>query len=621
MLAKVAADRPTAAKVAAQLDEILAVREATSRAGRRSWWILALARLLAVAGASIWFTRSKRDAGDLTDLTLKPLTSQPGWEWAPALSPNGDAIAFTWTATLDGPRQLYVKRDKDAEPTKLTGLKEGQIGYLAWSPDGTRIAFKGRIDRQGALYLIAGNGGAEQKILDLGSEDLSTSIDWSPDGNLLAFSDRPPETPGILAIYLYDLRSGEKRKVTSPPSGIWGDWSPKFSPDGKTVAFKRVAGFWADDIYLVPTRGGAEQKFTAHGRSIYEHTWAPDGKSLLVSCQCRGTVHGIWRFPLNAPTRPEQVAQGSVDAVSPGTGRHTGKIAWVNLVWDLNVYRIAATGVGKPERLIGSTQRDYNPVYAPDGRIAWISDRSGTREIWIAREDGSGQAQVTYLNGPAIDNLQWSFDGRYLAFNSRLKGNSDIFVLECPQGTLRCAEPKALNVSPAESPGWSADSQTVYFCRNPSGKCQIWKRALSGGTPVPVTLTVAFGPRESPDGKWLYLFDIDNEVIVRMPGSKGEGEPAKPVPVIGRENKLVIQGWAVTGNEVVFVARSDGTRPAAIRAFNPNTGKLRSIVNLTDVLMGGGTDIGLSVSSDGKWILYTQPDRSGSNIMIAERSR
>ena len=176
----------------------------------------------------------------------------------------------------------------------------------------------------------------------------------------------------------------------------------------------------------------------------------PDGQSLLVSCQCRGTVHGIWRFPLNAPTRPERVAQSSADAINPTTGRQTSKIAWVNRLEDLNVYKIAATGAGKPQRVIASTQRDYNPVYAPDGRIAWISDRSGSREIWIAREDGSGQTQVTHLNGPPVDNLQWSFDGKYLAFDSRPEGRSDIFLLECPQGALRCGDPHAMNLSPRD---------------------------------------------------------------------------------------------------------------------------------------------------------------------------
>ena len=625
MLAKVASERPSAGQVAAQLDEILAVIEEPlakarrTHAGRRSRWVLTLATVLAIAGAIVWFTKLKRDGGDLTDLTIKPLTSQPGWELAPALSPDGDAIAFTWSAKLHGTRQIYVKRDEDAEPTKLTDSQAGQIGSMVWSPDGKRIAFKRQFEHEGALYQIASDGGEEQKILDLTNADLSSSIDWSPDGRLVAFSDSLPGVGQGFAVYLYDLRSGEKRKVTSPPSDIWGDWDPTFSPDGKTIAFKRVTGFWVDDIYLVPTEGGPAQPFTASRRGIWGHAWMPDGRSLLVSSQRSGTVQGIWRYPLNAPTRPERVAQGGVDTITPTTGRHSRRMAWVNQLWDLNVYRIAATGRGKAERLIASTQRDHNPVYAPDGRIAWISDRSGTREIWVARGDGSGQAQVTYLNGPPIDNLQWSFDGRYLAFDSRPQGYSDIFLLECPQGTLRCGEPKAMNVSPAESPGWSADSQTVYFCSNRSGQWQIWKRALSGGTPVQVTQTDGFWPRESSDGKWLYFYQRNDGVIARMPGSKGEGEPAGEVPVIGRGNKAQYTGWAVTANEVVFIARPDGTRPAAIRAYNLTTGKVRLILDVTEVFADRG-DIGVSVSKDGKSILYSQLDRSGSNIIMAEKS-
>jgi len=625
MLAKVASERPSAAQVAEQLDGIFAIIQEPlaegrrARAGRRGWWALTLATL-ATAGVIVWFAKGKGDAGDLADLTIKPLTSQPGWELGPALSPNGDAIAFTWTPTLDGPRQIYVKRDKDTEPKKLAGAQPGSIGYMVWSPDGKRIAFKRRFDRDGALYWIESSGGEEQKILDLANADLSSAIDWSPDGRLLAFSDLPPGATTGMVIYLYDIQTGEKRKVTSPPLGIWGDWNPKFSPDGKMIAFKRVTGFWVDDIYLVPARGGSVQQFTASRHGIWGHTWMPDGQSLLLSCQRSGTVFGIWRFPLKDPRRPQRIAQGGVDTITPTTGRRTTRIAWVNQLWDLNVYRVAATGAGKPERLIASTQRDYNPVYAPDGRIAWISDRSGSREIWIAKEDGSEQVQVTHLNGPPIDNLQWSFDGRYLAFDSRPRGYSDIFVLECPPGALRCDEPTAMNVSPAESPGWSADSRAIYFSSDRSGQWQIWKAAVSGGTPVRVTHAAGYLPRESPDGKWLYFSDHrDNSVISRIPGSEAGGEADGRVPVVGRENRAQYGGWTVTGDDVVFIARPDGTRPAAIRAYNVDTGKVRSILDLTEVFLDRG-DISVSVSKDGKSILYTQLDRSGSNVIVAEKS-
>jgi hypothetical protein len=69
----------------------------------------------------------------------------------------------------------------------------------------------------------------------------------------------------------------------------------------------------------------------------------------------------------------------------------------------------------------------------------------------------------------------------------------------------------------------------------------------------------------------------------------------------------------------VFIERSDRTVPAAIRGYNLTTGKVRSILNLTEVFPGRG-DIGVSVSKDGKSILYSQLDRSGSNIILAEGS-
>jgi hypothetical protein len=295
-------------------------------------------------------------------------------------------------------------------------------------------------------------------------------------------------------------------------------------------------------------------------------------------------------------------------------------MAWVNQLWDLNIYRIPASGEGTPVKLIASTQRDEDAVYSPDGRIAWISDRSGAREIWLAWGDGSGQIQVTNMNGPQIDHLHWSFDGRYLAFDSRHSGYSDIFVLECPPGGLHCSAPKALNVPPATSPAFSADNKSVYFSSNRSGAWQIWNQHLSGGKPVQITRTGGFYANESPDGKWLYFSDHhDDSTIFRAPGSQARGAGAAPMAVLGRPWKVQMEGWTVTPEEIVFIDRPAPQRHAAIRAYNLRTGKVRSVLDLTEVFLDRG-DIGVSVSADGRSILYAQLDRSGGNVIIAEKN-
>jgi Tol biopolymer transport system component len=619
MLAKGPAMRPPAAEVARQLDELHRPRAAPGR-----FWLVALVACLVALAAAAWLVFGRRDLPEFAELKIQPLTSQAGWEEYPALSPDGQSVAFTWTDKLDGPRQIYVKRLSETDPVKLTSDdSKGLIGYLAWSPDGTRIAFKRakkEYEEPGGLYSIPSAGGEEEKLVDLVNANLSSAIDWSPDGTELAFSDEPPGSHQ-LAIYLFNLRTRKQRKLTSPPAVGWGDWSPTFSPDGQTVAFKRVMGFWADDLYAVLVGGGTPQRVTAEGRGIWGHAWTPDGKSLIVSSQRGGTVYDIWRFPLTSKARPERISQGGIDAIMPTTGRKTDRLAWVNQLWDLNIYRASITGVGKPVKLIASTLRDQGATYSPDGHIAFVSDRSGSREIWLAKGDGSGQVRVTNLNGPPVDHLQWSPDGHKLVFDSQVHGHSDIFALECDSAAMRCGEPTRLTTErfPEAAPNWSADGKFIYFASDRMGQSNIWRQPALGGPAVQVTRDGGYVSRESSDGKWLYFSNPKIEAIFRLPVPKS-GLPIAPAKelVLGTPHHVQPEGWTLTRDGVIFfVDRATESQSPAIRAYNPKTQKTSLILSLNELFIDRN-DIGLSISPDLKWILYSQLDRSGSNVMVAE---
>lgn len=90
--------------------------------------------------------------------------------------------------------------------------------------------------------------------------------------------------------------------------------------------------------------------------------------------------------------------------------------------------------------------------------------------------------------------------------------------------------------------------------------------------------------------------------------------------IVGSPYKPETEGWTVSPNEIVFVDRARNGQPAAIRAYNLATKKARSILNLTE-LFPDRSDIGVSVSPDSGWVLYSQLDRSGSNVMVAENTR
>jgi len=273
-------------------------------------------------------------------------------------------------------------------------------------------------------------------------------------------------------------------------------------------------------------------------------------------------------------------------------------------------------------KLIATTLRDQGATYSPDGHIAFVSDRSGSREIWLAKGDGSGQVRVTNLNGPPVDHLQWSPDGHKLVFDSQVHGHSDIFALECDSAAMRCGEPKRLPTErfPEAAPNWSADGKFIYFASDRMGQWNIWRQPALGGPAVQVTRDGGYVSRESSDGKWLYFSNpkID-EAIFRLSVPKS-GLPitsAKEL-VLGPPHHVQTEGWTLTRDGVIFfIDRATGSESPAIRAYDLKTQKTTLILSLNE-LFRDRNDIGLSISPDLKWILYSQLDRSGSNVMVAE---
>ncbi|HEX4773316.1 MAG TPA: hypothetical protein VH351_20960 [Bryobacteraceae bacterium] len=381
------------------------------------------------------------------------------------------------------------------------------MGPLVWSPKEDRIAFKraaSQYGEPGAIYVITVKDGVENKLVNLANANLSAGIDWSPDGTQIAFSDMVPNLHE-LAVYVLDLKTGEKRKLTSPPVNIWGDWDPKFSPDGSSLAFKRVSDFWADDIYVMPAAGGSLTRITSERHGVWGHAWTRDSRSLIVSCQRGGTVFGLWRFGVGSNAQPARFIEGGVNSITPATSTRTDRAAWVNMLDDSNIYRIPMSGGGAPQKLIASNLSDQGATYSRDGRIAYLSDRSGNREIWLSNADGSGQTQVTSFNGPLIDYVQWSPDNRHLVFDGRTPGGSSLFALDCKAG-MDCEAPKAMNLGvSATYPAWSADARLLYFSSHQSGEWEIWKMSVAGGPAAQVTRHGGYTSQESPDGQWLSI--------------------------------------------------------------------------------------------------------------------
>lgn len=590
---------------------------------RGLWFALAALVLGGLAAAASW----RKLSGDgATPLPAPPrvalFTGAAGRESAPAFSPDGNLLAFVWSGEHNENQDIYIRLLDGGNLLRLTSDPADDLSP-AWSPNGRRLAFF-RDAPDGGVYVVPTLGGTERKLANAHTNRTRLTqqafLCWSPDGQWLALADKTsPQEP--YGIFLLSSETGEKRRLTAPPVATVGDLAPAFSPDGRWLAFIRSDGFALDDVYLVAASGGAPVRLTFTHQQMSGLAWTADSRALIFSAG-RYCGQSLWRIPTEGgqPTHPPTwIAAAGQNASAPATSR--AHLAWTQCAIDNNIWRLDLRAANAPHRaasrLLASRFNDVNPRYAPDGkRIAFASARSGSHEIWVCGSEGEPCVQLTFFRGPHAGSPRWSPDGRWIVFDCRSEGNADLFVISAEGGN-----PRRLTTEPGEEilPSWSRDGKWIYFTSNRSGALQIWKlpapgSAVTGSEAVQVTRQGGYKGSESVDGQWLYYTkERDLTEIWRIPAQGGSESL-----VLNTQEPRHKGYWALAETGLYFF-KEDVQASPTVNFFDFATGQ----TTLVAVLQKGTQLInpGVAVSPDGRWLLYTQVDQQGSNIMLMEDAR
>ena len=603
---------------------------ASKPASRTPWYIAGAAVVIAVIlGISAWMGvfGPANEAGDALAEPLQavPLTSYPGSEFSSSFSPDGNQVAFCWDGENQDNWDIYVKMIGSETPLRLTTDPAPDFSP-AWSADGRTIAFLRMMPRQkAAVLLIPAIGGPERLVAEISYPaelEIASSLAWGPDGKELVVTER--NSPGDpLALFLLSTESGEKRRLTSPPAKSRGDVGPAFSPDGRSLAFARILGFLVSDIYLLAlaedlTPNGEPKRLTFQNLPSWSPTWSPDGREIVYASGRFVESMSLWRISVSRSGEPERLPVAGEGATLPAISRRANRLAYTKRSQDTNIWRLplreSGSGAAAATRLISSTRDDYNPQYSPDGkRIAFTSSRTGTYGIWLSDADGSNAAPLFVKEGAHSGTSRWSPDGRRIAFDSNPEGQQDIYVI-----SARGGNPIRLTTHPVDDqvPSWSQDGEWMYFHSLRSGRSQVWKVSVGGGEPIQVTQDGGLVAFESTDGEFVYYTKGDD--LARASLWK--------VPVGGGEETQVLESvhtpnFSVTPQGIYFIQAPDTDEPGRsflIRFFDFATGRATRINSLPP---GVGAYLGLTVSPDGRSILYTQVDQSQSDLMLVENFR
>ena len=565
---------------------------ARDRARFRWGWIAAAAACGALVTAAVF-----RQAIPKTPepWTFRPLTYS-GRAVVPSLSPDGKQAAFLWNGENNRTFDLYLQLVNGGNPLRLQDAHPA--GKPVWSPDGSRLAF---IRRDGGLYVMPALGGSPQRV-SMSSTATTGELTWSPSGTFFVFTG-----PGQ-GLFTVSAEGGEAHQLTKPASGA--DGSPSIAVDGGTLAFVRRTSTFNSGVFVIPLNrnggaAGSAKQITAGVWDITTLDWTADGREIIFAGSSGSGNSSLWRIGRDGG-KPVRFPSPTMSSIQPTVARKSGRMIYVNGQIETKLFKmpLGPSGAGEAQPVIETygDQRDLG--VAPDGsRIAFVSNRTGSKEIWIANSDGSNQTQLTFFNGPSVGSPRWSPDGKRIAFDGYAGGSSDIYVIPVEGG-----KPARLTSDPANEirPSWSHDGQWVYFGSDRGGRSEIWRIRQSGGEQVQVTHHGGYHAFETPDGQWVYL--LNGSTLAYMHPDGSEETPLR--------KDIAPDGWILGGHHVYGLSRSGELLRAPFGGSSFET-----VYRFGDMegLSGGGTSIG--VPQDESYLIYRRATRLASTLILIENFR
>src|ERR1051326_1990059 len=314
------------------------------------------------------------------------------------------------------------------------------------------------------------------------------------------------------------IDTGEARQLTRITAPGESHWSPRFSPDGKKLAYMDVTGNFNNVVFAADA--SPDGALTSNPKRVGSRLWYsfcldwfPDSEHILVP-SIRGAELQYWKAPLNGAPEVRLPLEFPVEGTTgygPGhvlqstVSLRGARLAAVVFRQASDIQRLeceSSAAACKAAPFYGSSRTDEELHVAPNGQwIAFASTRSGAREIWRARPDGPGAIQLPSMPEIRSGSPHWSPDSQWLAFDAPYLGRQAVYLVAAEGGTAR----RLTEGGPNMRPGFSADGKWVHFAG--SDDC-IWKMPAAGGQMQKVTRTRAASANESPDGRWLYFFSF-----------------------------------------------------------------------------------------------------------------
>jgi Tol biopolymer transport system component/DNA-binding winged helix-turn-helix (wHTH) protein len=586
-------------EIASANDAPIAARVASApRFARAASWTLAIAGacLVVLAAAAIVIGHLRNDAAAASRAARtwivserRAITSDPGAERRPQLSPDGTRVAFAAPDPITTTR-VVVRSIEPSQVVPITHGGDAQEMLPAWSPDGNRIAFE-RVSEDGCTMYVASSLGGDEREVGTCRDVTVNYFDWTPDGRGL-ITAQSKTGGGDLALVKLDLDSGGRDFFKYARTDEDQDLDAHYSPDGRFIAFRRGVAPYSD-LYVMPAAGGDVRQVTHIASRIRGHTWTRDGRAIVFASNFGGSMA---LYAVDVDSGHVQ-ALGIAPAEYPDAARDADTIAYEIPRTQNQLAEISIAG-DHVQTLAPSTGSDYAAALSPDGaRLAFVSDRSGRSQLWLFDRTTGAATPLSDANESPLFWPRWRADGKAIvAVRNEAPTKRQLIEIDVATRRQRVLTKDDDNVlfgsygvepdSYVVAVGASGRNNELVLLNRPGTPDESRRRLASGVAFAQVDAAARAVYYTASSGEGLYRFDLD----------RGEQRFITP-----KVSSVTTNGWRIVDGHIWYLTGVE-VKPVVLHDLDPATGEEHELKRI-DI---GLKDVNFSITPERNAIVLAQ---------------
>jgi Tol biopolymer transport system component len=410
-----------------------------------------------------------------------------------------------------------------------------------------------------------------------------------------------------------NLASGEVERIdyTPVPRGR-DDLQPKSSPDGRWIAFRRGALPYSD-LYVMAAEGGEARRLTTLHSKLRGFAWMPDSQRLVFSSDHEGSQQ-LFLLGINDGA---VVALGGDDAEFPAVARHAPVLVYqqTRALTHLAEFAINANGdLRDPRYIAPSTRSDLMPSLSATGRyLAFVSNRTGSWEVWIHDYRLASTFPATRLNRDELTSPEWSPDERRIVFVARDGGRSELVQVDIDSGRVETLSTRNERV---RFGSFSQDGRWIYFSTDRSGDWQVWRMRADRSEAEQLTREGGFDPRDYGDADGVYYAKETSRGLFRLDlATRAEQRVSWQANYFNMDTAYVRDG------KLFYIDGYDENGRASLvstpLAFDGDLSKVENSIETIGSFAATGLLPDASLAPDLMRIVVTQVQRDDTDLMTA----